>query len=45
LEAGKVPDKFSYVDEEIFSADDTVKEIMVDGTSYKVKIITQAELD
>lgn len=45
LEAGGTPDKFSYVDEEIFSADETIKEISVDGTNYKVKIITQEELD
>lgn len=41
LETGQVPDKFSYVDEEIFTADDTVKKITVDGTDYEVNILTQ----
>lgn len=39
LEAGKTPDKFSYVDEEIFSADETVKEILVDGIEYDITIL------
>lgn len=38
LEEGKMPDKFSYVDEQIFSAHDTIKEIVVDGVSYPVTI-------
>lgn len=44
LEEGKEPDKFSYVDEEIFSADKTVKKLSVDGTEYDVTILMpQAE--
>ncbi len=39
LESGQIPDKFSYVDEGIFTADDTVKEITVDGTIYEVSIL------
>lgn len=41
LEAGDIPDKFSYVDGDIFSADETVSNITVDGTNYDVTIITE----
>ena len=37
LQAGKEPDKFSYVDEKIFSASDDVREIEVDETVYPVE--------
>ena len=36
LEAGDTPDKFSYVDEKIFSLDINVKKITVDGIDYEV---------
>lgn len=36
LEAGYTPDKFSYVDEKIFSLDINVKKITVDGIDYEV---------
>lgn len=36
LEAGHTPDKFSYVDEKIFSLDINVKKISVDGIDYEV---------
>ena len=36
LEAGHTPDKFSYVDEKIFSLDINVKKITVDGIDYEV---------
>ncbi len=36
LAEGKIPEKFSYVDEQIFSANETVKEIVVDGITYPV---------
>ncbi len=39
LEAGKTPDKISYIEEEIFTADETVKELEVDGTSYSITIL------
>lgn len=42
LEAGKTPDKFSYVDEELYSANETVTEITVDGIVYPVTIITDS---
>lgn len=45
LEEGKTPDKFSYVDEEIFSADETVKELSVDGVDYHVTILTPEAVD
>lgn len=41
LEEGKTPDKFSYVEEQVFSANDTIKEVMVDGVSYPVTILTK----
>lgn len=40
LEAGKIPEKFYYVDEEIFSADETVQTLRVDGTDYPVVHLT-----
>ncbi len=43
LEAGKTPEKFSYVDEEIFSANETVKELIIDGTMYPVTILQSKE--
>lgn len=43
LEAGKTPEKFSYVDEEIFSANETVKELIIDGKKYPVTILQSKE--
>jgi len=39
LEQGKTPDKLSYVDEQIFSANETVEEIVVDGVTYPITIL------
>ncbi len=39
LEAGGTPDKFSYVEEEIFSANETISKLTVDGTEYEVTIL------
>lgn len=39
LEAGKTPDKFSYVSEKLYSANETVKEIIVDDVRYPVTIL------
>lgn len=36
LESGENPDKFTYVDEAIFSADDTVREVFVDDVYYDI---------
>ena len=41
LEKGKTPDKLSYVDEEIFTANETVKAITVDGITYLVTILSK----
>ncbi|MBO5373214.1 MAG: ABC transporter substrate-binding protein [Lachnospiraceae bacterium] len=38
LKDGQIPEKFSYVDEQIFSANKTVKEIIVDGMAYTVTL-------
>ena len=40
LEAGKTPEKFSYVDEEIFTASETVKELTIEGVTYPVTILS-----
>lgn len=40
LEAGETPEKFTYVDEEIFSADETVLSLTVDGRNYMVTILS-----
>lgn len=39
LEAGGTPEKFSYVEEEIFSANETIRMLSVDGTDYEVTIL------
>lgn len=39
LEAGETPDKFSYVEEEIFSANETITKLSIDGTDYAVTIL------
>ncbi|MBQ2935973.1 MAG: ABC transporter substrate-binding protein [Lachnospiraceae bacterium] len=39
LEEGKTPDKFAYVDEEIFSANETVKDLTIGDTVYPVTIL------
>ena len=36
MEAGESPDKFSYVEEEIFSANKAIRVLSVDGTDYSV---------
>ncbi len=41
LIAGGQPDKFAYVDEEIFSACDAVSNIIVDGVTYEVTMISK----
>ena len=41
LEAGRAPDKFSYVEEEIFSANKSIKMLSVDGANYEVTILSQ----
>lgn len=45
LEQGKTPEKFSYVDEQIFSADDTVKVLEIDGKQYDVTLLTREMLN
>lgn len=45
LEAGLTPDKYSYVDEEIYSASEEVTNLPVDGTDYVVTILTQDIID
>ncbi len=39
LEAGEAPDKFSYVDEKLFSANEAIKQVSVDGVDYMVTIL------
>lgn len=45
LEAGETPEKFNYMDEEIFSAIDMIKSVYVDGTEYKVTHLTQEVIE
>lgn len=44
LESGGTPDKFLYVDEEIFSAYESINKISIDGTDYEVTIVTQEDV-
>lgn len=39
LEAGRTPEKFSYVEEEIFSARKSIEKLTIDGTDYEVTIL------
>lgn len=41
LEAGEQPEKFYFVDEEIFSANETVKTLNINGKDYQVIHLTQ----
>lgn len=43
LEAGKRPDKLSFVDGAMFCADESVTQIEVDGKKYEVTILTPPE--
>ena len=45
LEAGYVPEKFNFVDEGIFSADETVTAFTIDGAEYEVSILTEEVLE
>ncbi len=45
LERGGTPDKFYYVDEGFFSADETVEKVTVDGKEYEVTLLTQEIID
>jgi simple sugar transport system substrate-binding protein len=45
LESGQTVDKKKYVDEVIFSFDDSVKSLSIDGTDYPVTKLTQEILD
>lgn len=43
LEAGKTPDKFYYVEEGMYTHDDTVEAVMVDGEKYPVTVVRETE--
>lgn len=45
LEAGVTPDKYSYVDEEIYSASEVVSSLKVGETTYDVIILTHDIID
>lgn len=45
LEAGKVPGKFNYVQEGIFSADTTVTSLVIDNKVYGVTLFTEKEIE
>lgn len=45
MEEGVMPDKYSYVDEKIYSANEKVLELTVDGTVYQMTIVTQEIID
>jgi len=39
LEAGKMPDKFAYVQEKLLASDTTVTQVVVDGVNYEVTFL------
>ncbi len=45
LEEGGIPEKYEYVSEDIFCADDTVNKMEIDGANYIVSILTQDMID
>ena len=45
LEAGKQPPKVSYMDEEIYCADDTVKNLRINGVEYPVTLLTEEVIE
>jgi ABC-type sugar transport system substrate-binding protein len=44
LEAGKTPDKYSYMEEHAFAHDATVPSVEVDGQMYPVTVMTKDKL-
>jgi len=44
LEAGKMPDKFSYVQEKLFASDTTVTQVVVDGVNYEVTLLESTKV-
>ena len=45
LEEGGIPEKFEYVDERIYSADNTVTKLQIDGADYAVTVLTEGEVN
>lgn len=45
MEAGEIPDKFSYVDEGMYAHDDTVSSVVIDGVKYPITVVTQGIQD
>jgi simple sugar transport system substrate-binding protein len=45
LEAGITPDKYSYVDEKIYSAYDKIYTLSIDNSNYDVTILSQEEMN
>ncbi len=43
LEKGGTPEKWQYVDEEIYSVDETVKRLTIEGADYEVTILRQKD--
>jgi simple sugar transport system substrate-binding protein len=45
IEAGSTPDKYSYVDEKIYSAYDKIYTLSIDNSNYDVTILSQEEMN
>ena len=45
MEAGETPEKFSYIEEGIYSANESVRTLEIDGTEYPVTILTEEILE
>lgn len=45
LEEGNEPEKFSYVDEEIFTANELIKELVINDITYPVKILQPKDIE
>lgn len=45
LESGKTPEKFSYVEEEVYCASDVVKKVTIDENTYQITVLTQEIID
>jgi len=45
LEEGNEPEKFSYVDEEIFTANELIKELVINDITYPIKILQPKDIE
>lgn len=45
LERGNMPEKFSYVSEKVYCANDVIKQVTIDSHDYQITVLTQEMID